>query len=375
MNRPGPASTPIHNRRLIIDKAAADTVRTIYRRYLEVSSIRLLVDELRERGITTRRSGGRGGLCFGRGSLNHLLRNPLYIGEIHFKGAVYAGQHKPILERDLWQQVQAKLTKAAAEKLNGTRAAAPSLLSGLLRDPLGRKLSPTHGCKKGQRYRYYVTAAGQYETTNDPFRFSAPAIEKVVTDQLVTWLSDATVHSRGIDDASTVSEAIRNASADAVALESSAASEKRFVLLQLVDHIDLSDSGLTIHLKADGHEPLTARLGRVRRGNDVRLIVKPSTTAPSKPRNEELVHMLADARAAQHLVLSKPSATLALLAASADRSERVFKRMLRLSYLAPEVAKAILEGDEPSSMTCRGLHRVVGIPIAWDEQRRFFALD
>ena len=74
-------------------------------------------------------------------------------------------------------------------------------------------------------------------------------------------------------------------------------------------------------------------------------------------------------------MLSKPSATLALLAASADRSERVFKRMLRLSYLAPEVAKAILEGDEPSSMTCRGLHRVVGIPIAWDEQRRFFALD
>jgi site-specific DNA recombinase len=145
--------------------------------------------------------------------------------------------------------------------------------------------------------------------------------------------------------------------------------------LHFVGPIDLSDSGLTIHLKADGQEPLTARLGKVRRGNDVRLIVKPSTTAPSKSRNEELVHMLAEARAAQYLVLSKPNATLASLATSSDRSERIFKRMLRLSYLAPDIAKAILEGDEPSSMTCRGLHRVVGIPIAWDEQRRFFALD
>ena len=60
---------------------------------------------------------------------------------------------------------------------------------------------------------------------------------------------------------------------------------------------------------------------------------------------------------------------------SAGRSERVFKRMLRLSYLSPSIVHAILEGDEPPSLTCRGLHRVSSIPIVWDEQRRFFQFD
>ena len=120
---------------------------------------------------------------------------------------------------------------------------------------------------------------------------------------------------------------------------------------------------------------ITAQLGQVRRGNDVRILIRASSPTPAKPRNEELVHMLADARAVQHLVLSKPHHTLADLARSAGRSERVFKRMLRLSYLSPSIVQAILEGDQPPSLTVRGLHQISSIPIAWDEQRRFFQFD
>lgn len=85
--------------------------------------------------------------------------------------------------------------------------------------------------------------------------------------------------------------------------------------------------------------------------------------------------MLADARAAQQLALARPNDTLAKLAVAAGRSEKIFKRMLRMSYLAPEIASAILEGRHPSSMSCRGLHRIAGIPLSWSEQRRFFQLD
>lgn len=142
-----------------------------------------------------------------------------------------------------------------------------------------------------------------------------------------------------------------------------------------VSQIDLSDSELTIHLLTPGSPALVARLGKVRRGNDVRIVLRSADSPCKTTRNEELVHMLADARAAQQLVLSKPDRSLASLAKTTGRSEKIFKRMLRLSYLAPEIAAAILEGNQPSSMTCRGMHRVNSIPLSWTEQRAFFQLD
>ena len=113
----------------------------------------------------------------------------------------------------------------------------------------------------------------------------------------------------------------------------------------------------------------------MRCGDDVQIVVKAIDAAPSKPRNEELVHMLVDARAAQQIILSKPNQTLAVLSAAAGRSQKIFKRMLRLSSFAPDVAQAILDGNQPASMSCRGMHRIVGIPLCWADPRRFFQLD
>jgi hypothetical protein len=45
------------------------------------------------------------------------------------------------------------------ERSMAVGAAAPSLLSGLIFDSDGARLSPTHAVKKGKRYRYYVSTA------------------------------------------------------------------------------------------------------------------------------------------------------------------------------------------------------------------------
>ena len=370
-----PLGYDVKDRLLVINQAEAGTVRSIHRRYLEVRSIRVLVDELRERGVRTKQVGTRSGIWFGRGSLNHLLKNPLYIGEVHFKGEVYAGQHDAILERELFDAVRTKLRDSATARLQGKNALIPSLLSGLLRDSQGRRMSPTHGCKKGQRYRYYVTSAGQYEQVESPYRFSAPAIERIVIDRLADWLGDASVQTEGATDASELAMRLEQAGLEATALRSPSTAGVREVVLRHVKSIDLSGTEVSIHLTANPAAPLMAQLGKVRRGNDVQIIVRSTASPSAPPRNEELVHMLVDARAAQQLALSRPNDTLAKLAASARRSEKIFKRMLRLSYLSPEVASAILKGRQPSSMTCRGLHRIAGIPLSWTEQREFFELD
>jgi len=192
--------------------------------------------------------------------------------------------------------------------------------------------------------------------------------------RLASWLDDATAQASSGSAASEVQEQLAAAGSDALALRVGTNSEKRSVILRRVSRIDLSESAVAIELIGE-EARLSAQLGQVRRGNDVRILIRASSPKPAKPRNEELVHMLAEAHAAQHLVLSKPNHSLADLARSAGRSERVFKRMLRLSYLSPSIVQAILEGDQPASLTCRGLHRISSIPVAWDEQRRFFQFD
>jgi DNA invertase Pin-like site-specific DNA recombinase len=57
------------NKKLVIDPAADETVRYIFRRYLDLGRIQLLADDLRDRGIRTKRpigpkGGADGGLQF-----------------------------------------------------------------------------------------------------------------------------------------------------------------------------------------------------------------------------------------------------------------------------------------------------------------------
>jgi hypothetical protein len=68
----------------------------------------------------------------------------------------YLGEHKAIIEPQLWDAVQARLAANAVERSNGGRAKSPSLLAGLLFDADGNRMTPTHAVKKGRRYRYYV---------------------------------------------------------------------------------------------------------------------------------------------------------------------------------------------------------------------------
>src|SRR6266446_3646031 len=68
------------DRKIVVVEAEAERVRTIFRRYLELGSLSLLMADLRERGIVTRVRSlktGRtvGGIPFTRGPLAHLLRN------------------------------------------------------------------------------------------------------------------------------------------------------------------------------------------------------------------------------------------------------------------------------------------------------------
>jgi hypothetical protein len=89
-------------RKITVNAAEAERVRMIFRSYLKLGSLNLLMADLRRRGIVTKvrtlKTGDTvGGIPFTRGSLAHLLRNRFYIGEVAFKGEVLKGEQPAIV--------------------------------------------------------------------------------------------------------------------------------------------------------------------------------------------------------------------------------------------------------------------------------------
>jgi len=115
-------------RTLVIVPDHADVVRNLFQRYLRIGNVRLLAAELIDEGIrvpirsaTTGRQMGGG--FFSRGQIYKILSNPIYIGEIRHKDQTYNGQHDAIIQRDVWDQVQAKLADNTQGRQRGASAA------------------------------------------------------------------------------------------------------------------------------------------------------------------------------------------------------------------------------------------------------------
>ena len=174
-------------RKITVNEAEAERVSSIFRSYLKFGSLNRLMAELRNQGIVTKvrtlRTGETvGGVPFTRGSLADLLRNRFYIGEVSFKGEVLQGEQPAILDRDLFDAVQAKLNEQiSSHKAIRTKSAA--LLVGRIFDDRGNRMSPSHARKGGIKYRYYLSSAllqGTAERAGSVRRVSAAEVEALV---------------------------------------------------------------------------------------------------------------------------------------------------------------------------------------------------
>ena len=64
----------------------------------------------------------------------------------------------------------------------------------------------------------------------------------------------------------------------------------------------------------------------------------------------------------------------AALAKQEGVSPSYFTRLVRLSYLAPDIAQAILDGRQPSHLTTDKLLAHSRLPLAWQDQRTLLGL-
>ena len=194
-----PLGYDVLERKLVVNHDEAETVRGIFERYLELGSVRLLGNDLRQRGIVSsarvsRNGKVRGGKQFSRGALYHLLSNPIYLGEIRHKHERHPGRHEAIVSRELWERVQQRLHDRRVRSGAGRKTEAPgSPLAGKLFDESGEPLYMQGAAKGQRRYRYYVSRAlvrGNSEGTEQGWRISAPEIEQRVAAAAQAVLGD-----------------------------------------------------------------------------------------------------------------------------------------------------------------------------------------
>ncbi|MGC2223541.1 MAG: hypothetical protein WA624_14880 [Methylocella sp.] len=95
--------------------------------------------------------------------------------------------------KPLWDDVQAVLAANRVDRATGARASHPSLLTGMVFDETGERLTPSHAVKKGTRYRYYVSTSlvtGMARNRSSGRRIPAGNLEGLVINRLRTFLAD-----------------------------------------------------------------------------------------------------------------------------------------------------------------------------------------
>jgi site-specific DNA recombinase len=255
------------DRKLVINKAEAATVRMIFERFIKIGSAIELVRKLRSEGVR-----GKQGKLVDKGYVYKLLNNRVYVGEAVHKGLAYPGEHQAIIDRVLWDRVHTVLGESPRKRAANTRAQTPALLKGLIFGSTGRAMTPAHTRKGGKLYRYYVsTDVLKRDAESCPVRrVPAAEIEGAVIDQLRgllqapetivrTWRA-ARQSMDDINEAE-VREALNRL--DPLWDELFPAEQARIVQL-LVERVDVSPDGADIRLRTEGLTDLIADLRSVR---------------------------------------------------------------------------------------------------------------
>jgi DNA invertase Pin-like site-specific DNA recombinase len=174
------------DKKLIVSRDEANTVRMIFTRYLALKSFQKLIDELNAKGIVTKKRVTAdkvvGGVPFTYGPLSYLLKNRTYLGETGHKERWYPGEHEAIIDPGLFNSVQ-DLLKTNAITWRHQRSDNQSLLQGLLFDDRGNAMRPSFSTKRGVRYRFYVSFAiltGRRDDAGSVTRVSAPDLERSI---------------------------------------------------------------------------------------------------------------------------------------------------------------------------------------------------
>ena len=364
-------------KKLVVVPDEAETVRTIFALYLELGSIGALFQELDRRGTKTKArslANGRsmGGGRFRVGALAYLLKNRFYIGEVFYRGEIHPGEHQPILDRALFEAVQAQLAAVAVDRHNRLRGSA-AILTGRIFDDRGNRMTPSHSNKRGARYRYYVSQAILQQRNNEAGRVSrvpAPDIEAMVVEAVRAHIAQIETgcqsgHAEPDSDRDLIERHVARVIVKPDAIE-----------VQFADPITdceprtghVGDEGAPTD---DDRHPVSFALPWAAPAFiAVKGIIHTPSQGPTlKPETRDaLLIAIAKARRWIDDLVDGRVASFADIATREGKVERHIRLLAPLAFVSPSVIAAIVDGTAPADLTVTGLARA--LPRSWAEQER-----
>lgn len=383
MGGPVPLGYVVKDRKLVVEPTEAEQVRHIMRRYVGSGSSTILLAVLAADGVRTkiqRQTSGphRGGIPFARGSLFHLLKNPVYRGMIVHKGQAYPGVHEPIVDEELWNEVQRRLAEKAPPRKSGANRQQDAFFLDRLFDPGGRPMVIDYSVKGSRRYRYYqsrrdlVRKAGANGT-----RISVGVLEHYVVGHLTTLLGDQHQLRRisGITDGAHLAPLFANA--NRFLHELGNPSRREAAVRSLVKRVQINSADIVVCIAADvlvgdgvdvADWDLTLASPPRKPFREAKLMISPSDSQKIK-RDEKLVELISGAVETRTLVMASPDLPLHKLAEREGRCRKQMRQLLKLSWLSPHIVDGIMRGSHPPSLTRKQLMAIELSP-SWSEQER-----
>jgi DNA invertase Pin-like site-specific DNA recombinase len=341
-------------KKLEIVSAEADLVRRILALYIELGSVGALARALDQQGVRPKprqlASGqSKAAERYTIGPLAHMLKNRFYVGEVAYRGEVHKGEHPAIVDRDIFDRVQAMLTERTVQRTL-KRGNSPHLLTGLIFDDRGNPMSPTHANKQGVSYRYYTSHAllqRRKEHAGSVPRVSAPDVEALVCEALRPEIaaSDEISHRELV--AAHVSKVIVRPDRIEVELQRGADRDEAASVGKLVIPFSPTASaqkGITREPNSDGHIDALAR--------------------------EKLLNAIKRASRWIEAVRSGEAESFDEIAAQEGLGERHVRWLTPLAFLSPKVLEAILDESAPAGLTVARLAKA--LPHSWSAQQKMF---
>lgn len=324
---------------------------------------------------------------FCRSQIHYILANPVYAGLIRHRNQVHEGQQPAIIDHAVWDNVQELLASGAGRvRGSGASSSEPSPLVGKLFDETGDRLTPTHSNKKGQRYRYYVSGrmvTGKAEDcqsgTANGWRLPAKPLEEQLARAVITHLRDCTPGTL-ISNSSFDAIARFQRALDVVGTERSQGDHRSILIC--IHRAIMSPGKIEVSLDREriaqllAVEPGTIDVDVLQfgtpfqfrmRGVESKLII-----GDGQARQPDATLIRSIAKAHQYYHAIKHGASFGDIAASEKLSKRRILQIIELAFLAPDIVRSVVQGDQPIGLTAKWLGQYP-LPSDWEAQRRIIS--
>jgi site-specific DNA recombinase len=398
-----PLGYDLLDRKLHINPDEAERVREIYREYLRIGSVSGLKEYLDRRSTISKLrilKGGKksGGAKFFRGALYRLLNNRLYAGEVAHNDNVYKGEHEAIIDREQWLAVQQLIAENRQGPKRRRRVTKNSLLTGILFDDEGNRLTPTHANKAGKRYRYYTSQSIIRKTGSQSSMTRIPAheLEQTVLGRIEAFLrsdDDLLVVARSLNLLGRSLESFFQSARKLAEYWNGFSSEDKeerakLTLVKVVVLTNQIELSLTISNLLDWPRrgervgvsdsdllpatplqviTLTCPFSQVRRGQELRLIIDGADPLLNHSTTS-LLKAISRARLWYEQIVSGDVGSIPELAQRHSVTPRYVKKIFRCALLGPDVVEAILAGKCSPDLTLDSLTNK--LYLEWFRQRK-----